>query len=153
MKNRDSVSIASLLKTARADAGFSVRALAERVRKPDGTTVSPSYITDIEKGRGAPQPAARARVRGAQDRARGRVTYPHDAVTAMRMYMRVLQRKTLRPNALWGDEAVLLKHYGLARPTGPVNDCESIETQLRMLELTEDGKALFISLALQQDQT
>jgi len=52
--NRDSVSIASLLKTAGADAGFRVRALAERVRKPDGTTVSPSYITDIEKGRGVP---------------------------------------------------------------------------------------------------
>jgi ribosome-binding protein aMBF1 (putative translation factor) len=44
-----------LVQVARADQGIPVRALARLILKPDGSAIAPSYITDIEKGRGIPR--------------------------------------------------------------------------------------------------
>jgi len=79
------------------------------------------------------------------------MTYPPDVEKAMRVYMLIVNNRPVRPYLLWGDEAILLAHYGLARMTVSP-EAASIETQLRLLELTEDGKALLVSVALQQDQ-
>lgn len=42
-------------RKAREESGLSVRALAAAVIKSNGVAISPSYITDIEKGRGIPE--------------------------------------------------------------------------------------------------
>lgn len=46
--------VGEMLRSARSRSGLSVRQLAPLVRKPDGRTIGPSYVTDIEQGRGIP---------------------------------------------------------------------------------------------------
>lgn len=49
------MSVAKMMAEARARSGLSVRALAQQIIKHDGKPIVPSYITDIEKGRGIPR--------------------------------------------------------------------------------------------------
>lgn len=51
MKN---TAVGELLASTRHAAGISVRTLAPQIRKADGSVITASYITDIEKGRGVP---------------------------------------------------------------------------------------------------
>lgn len=50
-------SVAELLAAQRRASQLSVRQLAALVRKWDGETIAPSYVTDIEKGRRVPSDA------------------------------------------------------------------------------------------------
>ena len=46
--------VSTIIRDRRAAKRVTVRQLARLITKPDGKAVSPSYITDIEKGRGIP---------------------------------------------------------------------------------------------------
>ena len=45
---------ARLLSKARSARGITVRDLAVKIQKRNGDPIAPSYVTDIEKGRGIP---------------------------------------------------------------------------------------------------
>ena len=47
-------SVAQTLANARAKSGMPVRTLAPMIKKRNGQSIVPSYITDLEKGRGVP---------------------------------------------------------------------------------------------------
>jgi transcriptional regulator with XRE-family HTH domain len=51
---REWQSLATLILNARSSLGLSVRDLAGLVTKIDGSSIAPSYVTDIEKGRSTP---------------------------------------------------------------------------------------------------
>ena len=49
------MSVAKMMAEAWARSGLPVRVLAAQIIKHDGKPISPSYITDIEKGRAIPR--------------------------------------------------------------------------------------------------
>lgn len=48
------MTVADLVSDARARAGYTVRQLAPMIKKESGRAIGPSYVTDLEKGRGIP---------------------------------------------------------------------------------------------------
>lgn len=48
--------LGSVLAEARKKIGFSLREVADRVKKEDGEPISPQYLNDIEHGRRVPSP-------------------------------------------------------------------------------------------------
>ena len=47
--------VSEMLRSGREKSGLSCRALAPSIRKADGVSISPSYISDIEAGRSVPR--------------------------------------------------------------------------------------------------
>lgn len=47
-------SVAEMVSKARAARRLTVRELAPQIKKKNGDTIGPSFVTDIEKGRGIP---------------------------------------------------------------------------------------------------
>lgn len=54
MKTNAETPIGDLLRRTRLAAKITVRAVAAKVVKPNGHNISPSFVTDIEKGRRVP---------------------------------------------------------------------------------------------------
>lgn len=51
MGNVDTRDVSTLVREARQKKGLSLRELGDRIRKADGTALSPQYLNDIEHGR------------------------------------------------------------------------------------------------------